>query len=200
MSTPAIAAIAEPATTARLVFVLRRVAARLMDGLVIWTPIVIVGAVSVLLAGLFGIGLAGSIGGVEGMATGLASGLLTSLLIMLELAVLVVVVPLAYLRWAAHRPGPRAGQTLGRQLADVRVARSTDPRPLRGRTLVLRELALTLWLLPVAVLGSVVSGITGSDALATLCQLAAIIAVVWQAADGRLPHDRMTGTQVDEGP
>ncbi len=182
----------------RASFLARRLVGWLIDGALLSLVIGVSGFVLMLLATLVvgaTVGLAG--GGLEGLAAGGAAGFFAVIGVAIGMNAIAVAALLGYLAWAARRPGDVAGQTLGHQIAGVRIVRAADgSSPLRGRHLLGREIARYLWIATVAVPAVVVGATTGSNALGNLALLATVGAIVWSSAPDRLLHDRIAGTRV----
>ena len=162
MSASAVTAIDKTELGTRAIFFLRRFAAWTADWFVIGIPIALMVAGSMIVSLVLGTGTLLAAGSTEGLAAEAGIGLLIGLVLFLVGSLVVVLSPLLYFRWAARREGERAGQTLGRQLLGLRVVRSASAKPIRGRTLLLREVAMVVWLIPVAIVVGLVAAFTGS--------------------------------------
>ncbi len=140
------------------------------------------------------VGLAG--GGLSGLAAGGAAGVIAVLVVVVAMNVIAIGTLIGYFAWAVRRGGDVAGQTLGHQIAGVRIVRaSAPPSPIRGRRLVARELARYAWLAGIAVIAMFAAAATRSPSLGNLLILAGVGGVAWVSAPDRLPHDRIARTR-----
>lgn len=196
--TPSAAAPSPTTTADRATFLARRLLGWFVDGLLLSTVVGISGLLLMLVAMLFvgaTVGLAG--GGLSGLAAGGAAGFVAVIVVVIAMNAIAIGTLIGYFAWAARRSGDEAGQTLGHQIAGVRVVRASAPSsPVRGRRLVGRELARYCWLAAIAVPAAFVAATTASTSLGNLLILVAVGMVAWASAPDRLPHDRVAGTRV----
>jgi hypothetical protein len=197
--TPSTAAPTPSSTAAdRATFLARRFLGWFVDAMLLSAVVGISGLALMLGAMLFvgaTVGLAG--GGLEGLAAGGAAGFIAVVGVVLAMNAVAVGALLGYFAWAARRAGEEAGQTLGHQIAGVRVVRASDPAlPVRGRRLLARELARYLWVAAVAIPAMFLAAATESPSLGNLVILIAVGAVAWCSAPDRLPHDLIARTRV----
>lgn len=182
----------------RATFLVRRGLGWFVDGLLLSTVVGISGLLLMLIAMVFvgaTVGLAG--GGLTGLAAGGAAGMIAVIVVVLAMNVIAIGTLVGYFAWAARRSGAEAGQTLGHQIAGVRVVHASSPSSaLRGRRLLARELARYCWLATIAIPAMFVAAATESPSLGNLLILVGIGAVAWVSAPDRLPHDRMARTRV----
>lgn len=197
--TPPAAAPAPLSSTAdRMTFLARRFLGWFVDALLISAVVGVSGLALMLVATVFvgaTVGLAG--GGLEGLLAGGAAGFVAVIGVAIAMNVVAIGALLGYFAWAARRAGEAAGQTLGHQIAGVRVVRAASPPvPIRGRRLLAREVARYLWVGAVAMPALFVAAATESAALGNLLILASVGVVVWCSPADRLPHDRVARTRV----
>lgn len=182
----------------RATFLARRFLGWFVDALLLSTVVGISGLLLMLVAMVFvgaTVGLAG--GGLSGLAAGGAAGVIAVLVVVIAMNVIAIGTLIGYFPWAVRRGGDVAGQTLGHQIAGVRIVRaSAPPSPLRGRRLLARELARYAWLAGIAVIAMFAAAATRSPSLGNLLILAGICGVAWVSAPDRLPHDRIARTRV----
>lgn len=192
-----LASTAAPALADRPIYFLRRLASWLLDGLVISAPVIALNfGAAVACTAIVGGTITTAGGGLEGLVASAGAGLIALFVALSIMVVTISLAPIAYLAWVVRRAGPNRGRTLGQQLFGLRIVRTAAGRPIRTRTLVLRELALYAVLF-VLLVGSGVLGFTlGSQRVANLAGLVAVGLVLWRAVDGRLPHDRLSGTRM----
>lgn len=183
---------------ARLTYFLRRITAWILDGLVLSIPLIGMAFASFSLIGVAmgaSFGLAG--GGTEGLVSSGITAMLTTLLAFLLVGLAMLVIPVGYLMWAVRRGGPHHGQTLGQQVMELRIERTRRPdlrvstRLMIGRALLLQVVWFASWIAPV-----IVGAVAGSGAITLLTWLVLVGVVLWRAADGRLPHDRLSATRM----
>lgn len=197
--TPPAATPAPPSSAAdRATLLARRFLGWFVDGLLLSTVVGVSGLALMLVSSLFvgaTVGLAG--GGLEGLAAGGAAGFVAVIGVVLAMHAIAIGTLLGYFAWAARRTGEVAGQTLGHQLAGVRVVRTADPAAaIRGRRLLAREFARYLWLVAVVIAALFVASAADAPALANLIVLIAVGGIIWSSTPDRLPHDRVAGTRV----
>lgn len=196
MTSPATSLPSDGALETRLILLLRRVAARVIDGLVLSVPLMAGLLAAWILLSLVVVTVMGTVGGVDGLFAGSVVGVVGSVIIALVLLGSVAAIPAVYLVWAGRRRGPNAHQTIGHQAMGLRVLR-TDGQEVSGRTLLLRELAFLACYLGFELAAVVVAAKLHVASLITLMMLAGLGALAWLAVTGRaFPHERLSRTRI----
>ncbi len=150
----------------------------MVDGLVISLPAVLVAAGLVAL-------IAGPVGGIsdDDQGTGVVVGLLAAVVSLIVVVSVVLATALIYGPLTMRRAGTRNGQTWGKQLFGIRVARVSG-EPTTFASAALREAAIKLLLF----------GVVGG----MLASIPTLLDVLWPLWDdqNRALHDMLADTRV----
>lgn len=190
-------AIPDSPSIERVVYYARRAVAWTLDGLVLAGPLflglVVLWVFSTLIAGgAIGVGLA--TGDVRTAGT---AAIVSMIVAFVAVHATLLGIPLLYLTWAVHRGGAHAGQTLGQQVMKLKVTRVDSPGH-RVSTRLMIGRAVLLYLVGFGSMAAAAVAGLAADSwnLGNLVWVVAVGAVLWLAPQGRLPHDRLSGTRM----